>query len=189
VQPSLCGPATGSITIKSPLGADYEYSIDNGATWQSGTVFNNLAAGSVTGIRVKILSSGCISTDANCDASDCSQPAGRLITTTSTENPTQPLTNSLTDVNVAEGQTTVKAFPNPFSTTVKFVVTAAEGGKGSLEVFNLLGQKVKTVFQGQMHAGANTFQVNLPSMRSAHLMYVLRVGDKKVTGKLLQINQ
>jgi hypothetical protein len=178
VQPSLCGPATGSVTILSPLGADYEYSINNGTSWQSSTVFNNLAAGSVTGIKVKRLSSGCISTAANCDASNCSSGA-RLITTTSTENQTQTLV----------GQTTVKAFPNPFSDNVKFVITASEGGNGSLEVFNLLGQKVKTVFQGHIVPGANTFQVNFPSMKSAQLFYVLRVGDKKVTGKLLQLNR
>jgi hypothetical protein len=188
VQPSLCGPATGSITILSPLGADYEYSIDNGASWQSGTEFNNLAAGSVTGIKVKYLSSGCISTAANCDASECSS-AARLATTTSTQNETPTLTNGLNDLNVAENQTTVKAFPNPFSDHVKFVVTASEGGKGSLEVFNSLGQKVQTVFQGYIRSGANMFQVNLPSMKSAQLIYVLRVGNKHVTGKLLQLNQ
>jgi hypothetical protein len=178
VQPSLCGPATGSITILSPLGADYEYSINNGTSWQAGTVFNNLAAGSVTGIKVKKLSSGCISNAVNCDASNCSQSAARVATTS---------IQSLNDGN--EGQTTVKAFPNPFSANVKFVVTASQGGNGSLELFNMLGQKVKTIFQGRILSGDNTFQVNLPSMRSAQLIYVLRVGDKKVTGKLLQLNR
>jgi hypothetical protein len=180
VQPSLCGPATGSITILSPLGADYEYSINNGTSWQAGTVFSNLAAGSVTGIKVKKLSSGCISTAATCAASDCSQSSARLVTTTSTQNTTPTLT---------EGVTTVKAFPNPFSNNVKFVVTTVEGGNGSLEVFNLLGQKVKTVFRGHIQSGANMFQVSLPSMRSAQLIYVLRVGETKITGKLLQLNQ
>jgi hypothetical protein len=179
VQPSLCGPATGSITILSPLGADYEYSIDNGTSWQASAVFNNLAAGSVTGIKVKKLSSGCISGAVNCDASACSQGA-RIATTVSTQS----------DVtNLTKGQTTVKAFPNPFSDNVKFVVTASEGGNGNLEVFNLLGQKVKTVFRGYIQSGDNTFQVNLPSMKSAQLIYVLSVGDKKVTGKLLQLNR
>jgi hypothetical protein len=184
VQPSLCGPATGSITILSPLGADYEYSINNGTSWQAGTVFNNLAAGSVTGIKVKKLSSGCISGAVNCDASACSQAGARIATTSTQDN-----TPIVTDLNVAEGQTTVKAFPNPFSDNVKFVVTASQGGNASLELFNSLGQKVKTVFQGRMLSGANTFQVNLPSMKSAQLIYVLRVGDKKVTGKLIQLNK
>ncbi|OQP68594.1 T9SS type A sorting domain-containing protein [Niastella populi] len=184
VQPSLCGPATGSVTITSPLGANYEYSIDNGDSWQSSAVFNNVAAGSVTGIKVKQLSSGCISSAANCDISDCSQSGARLITTTTTQNETQPSPTTL-----RTGQTTIKAFPNPFSDNVKFVVNAAEGGYGSLEVFNLLGQKVKTVYQGRIQPGANMFQASLPSMKAARLIYILRMGDKKLTGKLLQLKQ
>jgi len=86
-------------------------------------------------------------------------------------------------------QTTVKAFPNPFSDKVKFVVNAPESGNGSLELFNLLGQKVKTVFVGRIPSGANTFEVNLPLLKSAQLVYMLRMGNKQVTGKLLQLNK
>ena len=69
IQPSLCGPVTGSVTIITPTGSGYEYSIDNGASWQTGTVFSNLSAGSVTGIKAK--REGCISTASNCDNSNC----------------------------------------------------------------------------------------------------------------------
>jgi hypothetical protein len=179
VQPSLCGPTTGSVTVNSPLGSDYEYSIDNGATWQANRLFSNLAPGSVTGIMVKQLSTGCTSTAVNCGASTC---GARLTTQTSTQDETQTLTK-------VEGPITLKALPNPFTNNVKFVITTSEWGKGSLEIFNMLGQKVKTVFQGQVLQGANTFQVNLPLLRSAQLVYVLTVGDKKITGKLLQLNQ
>ena len=178
VQPSLCGPAKGSITILGPLGADYEYSINNGTSWQSNVLFSNLDAGSVTGIKVRRISTGCISSGVLCDASNCSQSNARLTTSTETQTPT----NNLTQLNI-------KAFPNPFSDKVKFLVTASEAGNGSLEVFNTLGQKVKTVFRGYIMSGANTFEVNLPAMKSAQLFYVLYVGDKKVTGKLLQLNR
>jgi hypothetical protein len=179
VQPSLCGPAKGSVTILTPLGADYQYSIDNGGNWQLNPVFSNLDAGSVTGIKVKRSSTGCISAGVLCDASNCSQAGARLITTT--ENQTPTLSSNLKQLNI-------KAFPNPFSDKVKFVVTASEAGNGSLEVFNLLGQKVKTVFRGYIQSGANAFEANLPTMKSAQLFYVLHVGDNKITGKLLQLN-
>jgi len=181
VQPSLCGPATGSVTITSPLGADYQYSVDNGQTWQASTTFSSLAAGSVTGIKVKSVSTGCVSTATNCDASNCSQTPARLITTT--QNTTNLATSDL------NSQFTVKAFPNPFGDAVKFVVTVPEAGNGSLELFNILGQKVKTVFQGHMQAGTNMFQVNLPSLKVAQFVYVVRMGDKRISGKLLQLNQ
>jgi len=180
VQPSLCGPATGSVTITSPLGADYQYSVDNGQTWQASTTFSSLAAGSVTGIKVKTVSTGCISTATSCDASDCSQSNARLIT--STQN-TTTVTNS--DLNSQFG---VKAFPNPFNNAVKFVITVPEAGNGSVELFNILGQKVKTIFQGHMQAGTNTFQVYLPSLKTAQFVYVVRMGDKRISGKLLQLN-
>ena len=106
-----------------------------------------------------------------------------------TQNKTQTFTNTFQNLNIAEGQISLKALPNPFSDNVKFVLSAPQAGNGSLEIFNMLGQKVKTVFQGRIISGINTFQVNLPAMKSAELIYVLRVGDKKVTGKLLQLNQ
>ena len=182
VQPSLCGPAKGSVTIKTPLGADYEYSINDGTSWQSNPLFSNLDAGSVSGIKVRRISTGCISSGVLCNASNCSESGARLIATTTTEDQTPLLTNNLKQLNI-------KAFPNPFSDRVKFVITSSEAGNGSLEVFNTLGQKVKTVFRGYIQSGANAFEVNLPAMRSAHLLYILHVGDKTVTGKLLQLNR
>jgi hypothetical protein len=179
VQPSLCGPTTGSVTITSPIGSDYQYSIDNGVNFQAGAVFSNLNAGSVTGIKVKQVSTGCTSTAVSCGASACN---ARLTTQTSTQDETQTLTK-------VEGPITLKAFPNPFTSNVKFEITASEWGKGTLEIFNMLGQKVKTVFQGQVLQGTNTFQVALPLLRSGQLVYVLTTGDKRITGKLLQLNQ
>ena len=78
------------------------------------------------------------------------------------------------------------AYPNPFSNKVKFVITSSVVGKGNLEVFNMLGQKVKTVYQGFFTTGVQTFELNLSRQHLSSLIYVLRIGDKKLTGKLLQ---
>ena len=56
-QPS-CFSSTGSITVSSPVGTGYTYSI-NGTTYQSGTTFTGLVPGSYT-VKVKN-SAGCIS--------------------------------------------------------------------------------------------------------------------------------
>ena len=90
---------------------------------------------------------------------------------------------------VVEAPTKVTAYPNPFSDRVKFVVTSAVSGKGSLEVYNMLGQKVKSVYQGNIIAGNQTFELNLPSSARSNLIYVLTIGDKRVTGKLLHLNR
>ncbi|MFC0775105.1 hypothetical protein, partial [Terrimonas alba] len=187
VQPSLCGPTTGSVTILSPLGADYQYSIDNGENWQSGTVFDNLAPGSVTGIKVKKLSSGCISTAVSCDASNCSIETGERSQTTGSKQ-----TIAATTINIAEipvEQLTVKAFPNPYSDKVRLVISSPVTGQGSIEVVNMLGQKIKTVYQGRIIAGNQAFDVNIPSAQRSTLIYIFRMGGKQITGKLLQLNQ
>ena len=74
VQPSLCSTAKGSVTINSPCGVDYEYSIKNGdaGTWQSAILFANLNPGDVTGIRVRNKNTACISNAASCEVPNCS---------------------------------------------------------------------------------------------------------------------
>jgi len=89
---------------------------------------------------------------------------------------------------IVQEQAKVTAYPNPFSGKVKFVVTSPIAGQGSLEVFNMLGQKVKTVYQGKIIAGNQNFELSLPAAQRSNLIYVLRVGDKRVTGKLLHVN-
>lgn len=55
-----CVSATGSITITSPLGAGFEYSID-GTTYQAVTAFNNLPAGSYSVTARNAIVPGCVS--------------------------------------------------------------------------------------------------------------------------------
>ncbi|MBN8836385.1 MAG: choice-of-anchor A family protein, partial [Sphingobacteriia bacterium] len=60
-QPT-CSVATGTITVTSPTGAGYTYSID-GTTYQSGVTFSNVASGTYT-VYVKN-AGGCITSLAN----------------------------------------------------------------------------------------------------------------------------
>jgi hypothetical protein len=83
---------------------------------------------------------------------------------------------------------TVKAYPNPFNDHVKFVINSPSAGNGSLDIYNVMGQKVKSVYQGRVLAGNNSFEVTIPKKDQQTLIYMFRVGDKKVTGKLLQLN-
>lgn len=46
-QPTCAAP-TGTISVSAPTGAGYNYSIDGGTTWQTGTVFTGLAQGTYT---------------------------------------------------------------------------------------------------------------------------------------------
>lgn len=80
----------------------------------------------------------------------------------------------------------VLATPNPYNDKVRFTIESPISGQGSLEVYNLLGQKVETVYQGYIMAGrGQAFDYNVPLTNRTTLIYLLKVGDQQVTGKLL----
>jgi len=81
---------------------------------------------------------------------------------------------------------TLKAYPNPFSDNINFEIETKQSGQAILEVYNVTGQKIKTVFSGNINAGRQRFSMNVPAQQTSVLFYVFRMGDQKVTGKLLQ---
>ena len=178
-EPTLCGSPTGTLTVTNPVvGATYTVTQSAGGfnptpvVYASGTLsFTGLKPG--FGFSVVATVGTCSSATTDCDH------LGSVVNRSTTVQFEGP----------AESQTTVKAYPNPFSDRIKFMVTSTVAGNGNLEIYNMMGQKVKTVYQGYIAAGTQTFELNLPGKQVANLVYVLRVGDKKMTGKILQVNQ
>jgi hypothetical protein len=52
------------------------------------------------------------------------------------------------------------AYPNPFNPSTTIAVRMQKPGQAALVVYNATGQKVKTLFQGQLQAGQNDFTWN-----------------------------
>jgi hypothetical protein len=125
VQPTLCANS-GSVTINASGGSGFTYKLNSGSA-QASNVFSNLGSGSVTSITV-INNAGC-STTVNCASlvESCPSPGRAAITQVSSES--------------TFSQTTVKAYPNPFSDRIKFMVTSTVAGNGNLEIYNMMGQK------------------------------------------------
>ncbi|ANE51212.1 hypothetical protein SY85_12550 [Flavisolibacter tropicus] len=172
VQPTLCANS-GGVTFTATGGSGFEYSIDNGAHYQTGNSFTGLGSGSVTGFLVRN-SFGCVSTPANCNTT--SQCESLL---------SSPTTASQQQTEILDQGLKVKAYPNPFNNRIRFEVNATEAGNGSLEVYNTLGQKVKTVYRGFMKSGIQTFELNVPANQHSTLIYIFKMGSKQVTGKLV----
>ena len=63
---------------------------------------------------------------------------------------------------------------------------SAVSGRGSLELYNMLGQKVSTVFQGYVQKGqVQTVEFSVSGAQRSALIYVFRVGDQRTSGKLI----
>jgi hypothetical protein len=181
--PPTCTQTTFSVEIGSPSAGTYTLRQTSGGV---GTVTKTYPADAVAGkivftgltvgkgYRVTLTTSGCIS-----DAETCGDFTGVTGAVTQKE--------IVTNVPVVESPT-VNAYPNPFNDRIKFVVNSPNAGNGSLEVYNVMGQKVKTVYQGRINAGNQSFELTIPKKQQQTLFYMLRVDGKKVTGKLLQLN-
>ena len=70
-----------------------------------------------------------------------------------------------------------------YTDQVSFTVDSKVSGYGSLDVYNMMGQKVNIL------AGKQNFRLTLPTRQRLNLVYVLRLGNRQVAGKLLQLNR
>jgi len=77
-------------------------------------------------------------------------------------------------------------YPNPFNPSTKLQFTVAENGKVRLSVYNVLGQEVATLFNGEAEAG-NLYTANFDASRMATGIYfsVLEYGNQRITHKML----
>ncbi|RYE14421.1 MAG: hypothetical protein EOP51_28180 [Sphingobacteriales bacterium] len=84
----------------------------------------------------------------------------------------------------------VSTYPNPFRDKVRFVIESPVAGRASLDLYNMLGQKVHTVFQGHVAAGVSqVVEYNVSLVGQSNLMYTLIMNGERVTGKLLYVKQ
>lgn len=78
-------------------------------------------------------------------------------------------------------------YPNPFNpkTTITFVLTNA--GPISLEVFNTVGEKVATLFNGYTQAGDHKYIFDATDLSSGVYYYTITAGDYKATKKMVLV--
>ncbi|HEX6914051.1 MAG TPA: hypothetical protein VF145_02340, partial [Chitinophagaceae bacterium] len=153
-----CGCRTGAITVISPLGWQYSYSID-GVNYQSSPTFPYVAPGTyyVTVRQFK----GCVSA--------------------STKVVISTAGNSLYAKSGC-----VNVYPNPFTEVINFSFVPAETGKAKIEIFDLYGRKLATAFEGEVVKQTRVdvrYNVALP-MR-VPVIYRITTASGVESGKLL----
>lgn len=102
-----------------------------------------------------------------------------------------PYSDDMTRVLLSEDQSlTVKSFPNPYAEKVNFTLESKLSGHGTLEIYNIMGQKVATLFDGWLTAGAyKAINYEIPNAQRGVLTYVFRMGARKVSGKMINVSR
>jgi hypothetical protein len=182
-EPRICGPATGTVTITSPIGSNYLYK-NNGGEWQTDTVFSGITAGSGYHILVKD-ESGCISSD----QTDCEEgsalPQQKKIENKKNQTTETTIKDIITLPFNTGNNISIRAFPNPFQSRIMFEVNAEQEGVATLELFTIMGQKIMTVYSGKINKGIQYFSANVP--QGMHqIIYTLQTGKEKVSGRVMK---
>lgn len=76
-------------------------------------------------------------------------------------------------------------FPNPVTGTTTFNVNLDKAANVSVEVSNLVGQKLMIMDKGVVSAGAQKFTIDCSSLTSGVYFYTVKQGDKSVTKKMI----
>jgi hypothetical protein len=91
---------------------------------------------------------------------------------------------SLSDVEKINGQIPSsfelqQNYPNPFNPTTKINFTIPQSGNFTLKVFNVLGQEVATLVNGQMQPG--TFSATFDASKLSSGMYIYRLNGENIS--------
>jgi hypothetical protein len=99
---------------------------------------------------------------------------------------------SITFFNILNSQVKKEAnldqnYPNPFNSSTMISFNIRNTSNVSLEIFNLIGQKVSTIISGELTAGNYTRQWNPGNMPNGIYFYKLKVGAQTEVKRLVLI--
>jgi hypothetical protein len=75
-------------------------------------------------------------------------------------------------------------YPNPFNPSTTIGYFLPKDGRATLEIYNLLGQKISTLLDGEQKAGYHTVVFQANAFSSCVYLYTLRQGEFSATRKL-----
>jgi len=82
----------------------------------------------------------------------------------------------------------LNVYPNPFTTTVKVILKSNKEQNGQVEIINIAGKKIETLFIGKLKSGFNEFvwePNNLPTNKNGTYIIKVVIGDKSLTKKVI----
>jgi len=110
------------------------------------------------------------------------------ITNSSSHSTTDKVENQeLTDNSVPSSYSLSQNYPNPFNPTTKVKVQMKAEGTATLKVFNLLGEEMLNVFEGDLTAGIHEMNINASNLPSGIYIYQLNVDNKYTDVKKMNL--
>jgi hypothetical protein len=67
------------------------------------------------------------------------------------------IVNSVNDIEELPATFRITAHPNPFNPKVSINIYLNSGGNTEIKIFNVLGQKVRSLFNGELNSGVHSF--------------------------------
>ncbi|MES2429284.1 MAG: hypothetical protein V4556_00005, partial [Bacteroidota bacterium] len=93
-------------------------------------------------------------------------------------------------VEATANKLTLSAYPNPYRDVINFRILSPKSGKALLEIYDVLGRKLATVYNGNVTAAIPMdVKYNVTSLTRGTLIYKLWVDSKIVHGSLLSGKQ
>ena len=81
-----------------------------------------------------------------------------------------------------------KAYPNPFTHEFEINYSLENEGKVSIELFNILGEKIVDVVEESQSKGSHNYKLNTSQYSNGVYMLKVTVGDDLFVKRLLKAN-
>ncbi len=165
---------------------------DCGATWT--TVFNKFGAAMSTTSGPQVGVFNPLSSQWRNEIVDLSAFAGQndvsikfVATSNSGNNLYVDDINLTSTTSVAEigNAASIDVYPNPFSSMTSLFVNLSSSANVKIEMYNVVGEKVKAISTGQLTAGEHSFSLDGSSLSEGVYFVTLQVDHQTITKKVL----
>lgn len=78
-------------------------------------------------------------------------------------------------------------YPNPASNQTTLQLNMPKKGKGTIELFALSGQRIRTIHSGRLQKGESEFPIDLTALQTGTYFVVIQSGRKKETVKITKV--
>jgi len=86
---------------------------------------------------------------------------------------------------VVNGYKLSQNYPNPFNPTTKINFELSSSGYTTLKIYDMLGNEVATLVQGELSAGTHSVNFNASNLASGTYLYQLNVNGTRITNKMV----